>query len=324
MIDTKKVLFIAIAMMMYACNHTNENKQRLTMINTLSYTDVEYIGVKDSVIVSTYSGRIAKRINGIDKENLISQLNDEVYSLVFSKERNEIIASTMESGILVLDAANGRIKKRLSTGSSWINKISLSTNGKYLMGYNGQRKNFVWNVINNYQSIKYPENFPKSYVRFGKEDILYHSGGGKMILWNPETNKIETREVESGNLVDIDEKGNALILNHNEFIINYKKDTIKTIKRNHPDWPYYYASQDTIYRIPLTMKLTTATISNQTVFTGGFDRSIRFWDVQTGVLKDELLKHRATISSIKISRNQSQMVSVDLKGGIQFTELSVK
>jgi len=117
--------------------------------------------------------------------------------------------------------------------------------------------------------------------------------------------------------------GNALILNHNEFIINLKKDTTKTIKRKHPDWPYYYASQDTIYRIPLKMKLTTAAISKQIIFTGGFDRSIRFWDMQTGNLKGELLKHRATISNLKISRNQTQMVSVDLKGGIQFTDINL-
>ncbi|QTD38077.1 hypothetical protein JL193_01870 [Polaribacter batillariae] len=323
MINMRQFLVIIVTVItIYSCNENYKNRSRLTGINTLSYTDVEYIGIRDSAIVSTYSGRIGKIINGIEKEELFAQIDDEIYSLAYSKERNEIMASTMDSGILVLNATNGKIIKKLKTGASWINDISISSDGKYLMGFNGHHENFVWDVTKNYKPIDYPKDFPNAVVRLGKENIIYHTGGGKLILWYPETGQVKVTKSERGKLVDVNSNGDLLYLNHDELIICTLKDTIRiTIKKKHPDWPYYLASRDSIFRIPLQMKLTTAQITKNTVFTGGIDRSIRYWDVATGHLKDELLKHGATISSIKISKDLSQMVSVDLKGGIHYTNL---
>ena len=313
------VAYLVYALLLNACDTRLTSKPKLVGINPISYTDVAYISDIDTVIVSTYSGRIAKRINGNDQEEMIAKLNDEIYSLAFSKQRNEIIASTLSSGIVVLDPETGVIKKTLTTGTSWINKIELSDNGKFLMGYNWQKQNFVWHVLNDYKPMVYPDGFPQSSVRFGKGDDLYHSGENKLVIWNPETDKVTVEKLDNGKLFDIDLNGNVVLLNHDEFTIMAIKDTVASFTKKHPDWPYYYAAYDTIIRIPLSMQLTTACIAKQTVCTGGIDRSVRLWDITTGELKDELLEHRATISSIKSTEDQSQIVSVDLKGGIFFS-----
>lgn len=322
MIKRDSILFWSTVLLgMYSCSNETKMPQKLTGINTLSYTDVTYVSTKDTVIISTYSGRISKRINGLEEEQVITQLNDEIYSLSFSKKRNEIIASTMTGGVVILGASSGKVKKTLSTGTSWINSLNLSSNGKFLMGYNGQRKNFVWNVEKNYEPVNYPSDFPNCIVRFGKGDNLYHSGVDQIILWNPEKASITTKPLSSGRLVDADMYENTVQLSHHEFVINLNKDSTEIIGK-HPNWPYYYARYDTIIRIPYNMQLTTARFAKQTLCTGGIDRSVRFWDVTTGKLKDELLAHRATISSIDISEDETQVVSVDLKGGVHFTNLN--
>lgn len=315
------ILWMISLTVLNACDTSHMSPQKLVGINRLSYTDVAYISDIDTVIVSTYAGRIAKRIKGNNQEEVVVKLNDEIYSLAYSKLRNEIIASTQTSGIVVLDAETGEIKKKLATGTSWINKISISSNSKFLMGYNGQKKNYVWHILNDYEPVVYPNDFPHSLVRFGKGDKLYHSEGNKLVVWNPLKKNVKVEKLDKGKLLDIDQHGNVVLINHNEFTVRAINDTVATFTKKHPDWPYYYAAHDSIIRIPLSMQLTTACISKQIVCTAGIDRSIRFWDINTGELIDELLEHRATVSSMKSTAKQDQIVSVDLKGGIFFTEM---
>lgn len=92
-------------------------------------------------------------------------------------------------------------------------------------------------------------------------------------------------------------------------------------KAEHIDWPMYYAPHDKIYRIPYKFKLTVGRIANGKVITGGLDQSLKLWDINQGKLLSEILGHRATISSLDINKQQNQMVSVDLKGNIIFTDL---
>ncbi|MEW7279895.1 hypothetical protein ABW636_14980 [Aquimarina sp. 2201CG1-2-11] len=321
--NLKEVVLMVVVLLFVSCNTTSNKTQKLTGVNPISYTDVAYISEKDTVIVSTYSGRIAKRIKGDKKEEVLAQINDEIYSLAYSEKTNEIIASTLASGILILDAKSRNIKRRLATGESWINNIQLSNDRKYLMGYNGKGENFVWDIYTNYERMIYPESFTGGLIRFGKSNKLYHSYYDKMVIWNLENHTITTQKINQGRLVDVDDANNKLLIHRNKFTIQSATgDTTKTMSKKHPDWPYYQSGKDTIYRIPIQMELTVGCFAKNTICTGGFDRSIRFWNKTTGDLEGELLTHRATISSIKVSKDQNQMVSVDLKGGIHFTDIN--
>src|SRR5258708_4249151 len=57
---------------------------RFTNINPISYTDVIYTGIKDTVLVSTYSGRISRIINSDLKEKVITKIDDEIYALAYN------------------------------------------------------------------------------------------------------------------------------------------------------------------------------------------------------------------------------------------------
>jgi WD40 repeat protein len=90
--------------------------------------------------------------------------------------------------------------------------------------------------------------------------------------------------------------------------------------KTHPNWPYILNSGDTFY-IPPKMDLTKARFAGDKIYTAGIDRSIRVWDKHTGDLLYEILGHKATISGMDISSESDQMVTVDLKGGIKFSEI---
>lgn len=57
------------------------------------------------------------------------------------------------------------------------------------------------------------------------------------------------------------------------------------------------------------------------IFTSSIDKSIRKWNIDNGELIDDLLGHKATISSLSLSNYETQLVSVDLKGGVKFWDL---
>jgi len=203
----------------------------------------------------------------------------------------------------------------------WCISIFLSDSENYLMGIDVSGKNYIWDISKDYQLIEYPRSFPKSYVRvIDNSGIIYLSGEGKVVLWNPEKDLIEKELSVAGVLVDVDNSGDLLLLSHNEFTKYNAKNNSIEFKRKHPNWPYVLASGDTAY-IPPQMKLTAARFANNKIYTAGIDRSIRVWDKQEGKLLDDWLGHKATINSIDISDDSKQLVSVDLKGGIKFWDI---
>ena len=158
-------------------------------------------------------------------------------------------------------------------------------------------------------------------VGFDASGNLLLKGKGKCIFWNPKTNEIEKEVIVSGALADIDHSGNMLQLDGNYF--QYYRADLDSIsyRKQHPDWPYFLKEQDTTIRIPLQLSLTEGVLTDKYIFTAGIDRSIRKWNKLNGDHLQDLLKHKATISSMSISPDQSQLVSVDLKGGVVFTKI---
>lgn len=58
---------------------------KLTALNPVSYIDVTFLSDRDTVLVCTLSGRLAQRIKGDANEQLIAQLDDEIYVLAYNK-----------------------------------------------------------------------------------------------------------------------------------------------------------------------------------------------------------------------------------------------
>lgn len=129
--------------------------KKFTNINPVSYTDVLFIGTKDTVLVSTYSGRIARVINGSGKEKILAKIDDEIYALAYNKNAGEIIASTLENGILIINERNGKIIKKVPIHSSWANALVCSENFKYLVAYDQKGKRYIFDIANNYQNIDF-------------------------------------------------------------------------------------------------------------------------------------------------------------------------
>ena len=90
---------------------------------------------------------------------------------------------------------------------------------------------------------------------------------------------------------------------------------------NHPSWIFLDPRDKMLGEIPFSMKLTEGKLADTRIFTAGIDRSIRVWSVVDAELIDSWTGHQATISDLKVNHDQSQLVSVDLKGNIKFWKL---
>lgn len=312
---------LLILSILLSCSKIDKKvNQQLIAINPISYTDVTYCSKKDTVLVSTYSGRISKRIKGHSREELVIKLRDEIYSIQYLKKQNMIIASTLNSGILFIDISTGKIKKELKIEkNAWINSIFLSYDETYLIGFDVKGNNHIWNLSKGYEKLKLTKELSNSYIRFAdKSGFLYFQTQDKYIKWDPIVKKIENEFKISGRLVDVNENGDLLSLNFNEFEAFSSKADSVLFKKKHPYYIYKLQNGDTVHD-PYQLKLTDARFGMEKIYTSGLDQSIRVWSKINGKLLDEWYEHNATISALDIT--QEQMVSVDLKGGIKFWNL---
>ena len=318
------LLIVILFFALISCKNQNIFIPKLTNINPVSYTDVTFMGIKDTVLVATFSGRIAKRINGNPKEFVIARIADEIYSLAYLPKRKEIVAATLENGILIINEKNGKIIKKLSLKTTWSLDVFYSENFNYLITQDQKGNQYICDVTKNYQVYPIVANFPKGkIVKMDKYNILTIINSNKVIYWDLINNRIQKEiAVELKKFVDMDEDGNFLSLNYNE-CTKYNSNTHKSeFKVKHPNWiTHDVENESKVYEDPYSMTLTTAKFANNKIYTASIDRTIRVWNKDTGELLKSLTDHKATVNKIRVSKEEKQLVSIDLKGGIHFWNL---
>lgn len=300
------------------------HESSFTAINPLSYTDVVYKANRDTVFVSTFSGSIAEKVRGGNSVKELINLEDEIFSMAYDPKSHRLYASTLHSGIAVIDAVKMTVLEFLPVQGSWISTLFLSKKGDLLAGQAADRQNYIWDLKSD-SPLSLPEglsNYRVAGIHESGELIL--RGGGKYVFWNPQNNEVAREFTLSGSLSDIDDSGNILLLYGNDFLFYSAGADSVSFRKSHPDWPYYLKDQDTLVRIPLQLALTVGQLTDAYIFTAGVDRSIRKWSITDGKLLEDIIAHKATISGLRTSPDHSQLVSVDLKGGIHFYELNKK
>lgn len=317
------VLFIIFFAIM-SCNTQTIFIPKLTNINPVSYTAVTYAGSKDTAFVATFSGRISKRINGNPKETIVARIMDEIYSLAYNPKRKEIVASTLENGLLIINEKNGKIIKKLSLKTTWSVAVFYSDNLNYLITQDQKGNQYIWDVTKNYQEYTFADGFPKGMiVKIDKQNTATIINSNSIFYWDMNNDKLQKEiDVKINKFADMDGKGNFLSLNYNE-CTKYNSNTHKPeFKMKHPNWiTHDIENENKVYEDPYSMTLTMAKFANNEIYTASIDRSIRVWNKETGELLKTLTYHKATVNELKVSKDESQIVSVDLKGGIKFWDI---
>lgn len=153
------------------------------------------------------------------------------------------------------------------------------------------------------------------------EGILFFDGNGVISLWNIKDNMIIKSLELSGRVLSVYGADRLLAISDKNFIVmNINSDSI-LIKKKHPDWPIYVKSKDTTVKVPVSLALTDVISTEKHIYSSSIDKSIRKWNVENGELIEDLLGHKATISALSLSKDETQLVSVDLKGVIKFWDL---
>jgi WD40 repeat protein len=297
---------------------------RFTGINPVSYTDVVYIGEKDTVLVSTYSGRIARIINGQDGETILAQVGDEIYALAYNPIQQEILASTLLNGILVLDAGNGKLLRKISLAATWANTIGCSDDFRYLYAHDQKGQLHSFDMQNNYTRIKPDSSVPPGrIIQIDAQNRVNSISPKKLTIWELHSGKIiKQSKLDLARFADRDSRGNILSIDFNTCKKWDANTQANTLELAHPNWPLPNPENESeVFEIPYQMQLNAAKFARNKIYTAGIDRSVRVWDKESGQLLQTLNGHKGSISKLKVSPNQSQVVSVDLKGAIRFWEV---
>lgn len=317
----KYIFILSVTFLLIACRESRK-EMKLTGINPTSYTSVSYISKRDTVLATTYSGRIDKVIKNGEKETFV-QLDDEIYGISYIPGKNAIAVTTMENGILVLDLKTRKIIKQLDVKNFWALWVNNNRNFLFARDWNGVAH--IWDIQKDYEEVNLSEEVSGlilANVGSLQDEVLFLSQSGETSLFNLSTGNI-TEKMKTGyrGIVDIDKDRKLLMLMKNECFL-YNPDLGETtIAVKHPNYPVRNSDGDLFGEEPVSMTISKARFFGSNYFvTGGIDKSLRVWDKTSGELMQTLLLHHASVSGIDINDSHSQMVSVDLKGGIYFTE----
>lgn len=318
---------LSLAILAGCISNSRISIPKYTSINPISYTDVVYAGIRDTVLISTYSGRISRKINGSNEEKVISRTGMEIYSLAFDRKSGTIAASTLEEGILLINSASGKIIRKIPLKESWSNFILFSDDFRYLSALDQNGRTYVWDARNNYREINLPPAFPKGAIRsIDSEHVATVISRTAMSTWKLSNHQLmHTSPIRIQTFADMDRQGNYLSIDYNECQkYNAEGDSIRFSVR-HPNWPLQNVENEKqIFDIPLSMQITSARFAQDKFYTSSIDRTIREWDKDTGKMLRSLSGHRGTVNKMKVSSDQRQLVSIDLKGGILFWDVEQK
>ncbi|HKL03658.1 MAG TPA: hypothetical protein VJ911_08280, partial [Cryomorphaceae bacterium] len=267
---------LIICILCFSCEQRITLKESgLTAINPLSYTDVIYKAEKDTVLTASFDGKIRQIVKGEKKPKLIIDISDEVYSLAYNKRKNLIYATTLNSGIVVIDEEKAIVERRLPLKEKWARKLFYDPDSRVLMTSDYAGNSYLWQTDNDYKQIPIPDEFAKMIPMMISKDVVYFDGKSTMGRWDMRDDQGYSEVNVKGEIVDIDNQGNALSLSHTEFMVYNTIDDSLMYKNKHPDWPIYVARLDTTMRAPVSLHLTNGLFSENNVYTSSVDRSIR-------------------------------------------------
>jgi WD40 repeat protein len=316
----KFVVFLFSCGILSGCKTSNIFVSKFTGNNPVSITDVAYAGIKDTVLVSTYSGRITRIINGDAAKKVIAEAGDEIYSIKYYPAKKQIAAATLENGIEIINEKSGKVVKKL-TMQSWAVNVFFSADYKYLFANDQTKKSYIWDVDKGYAPANIPENFPAGIIQhINTESIAQIFSAGSISFWDLKNNALVKKiPVQIVRLADMDGKGNYLSIDFNECSKYNSISNKAEFKVRHPNWPLQNTENEAeVFEIPYQMQLTTAKFAGNRIYTAGIDRTVRVWNKETGNYIKTLTGHTGTINKMAISGNERQMVSADLKGGVKF------
>jgi WD40 repeat protein len=199
---------------------------------------------------------------------------------------------------------------------------------------------YIWDATNNYGEIIVSSKVPPGrIVKMDSNGYATIVSQNKIIIWDIKNEVlVKETDAELARFGDIDNLGNILSLDFNEcskyntvekkidFILKHP-NWLREIK-DYPDYqnlkkqsPGLFTEDGLLIMDGYHMQLTMARFARNRIYTASIDRTIRVWDKDSGTLIRSLTGHKATVNKIKLNTSETQLVSVDLKGGIKFWDI---
>tara|TARA_B100001146_G_C16124082_1_gene409312 strand:+ start:55 stop:1032 length:978 start_codon:yes stop_codon:yes gene_type:complete len=299
-------------------------KNKFTSINPVTYTDVLYKSNRDTVFVSTYSGKIYELINNKENRKQIASLDDEIYSLVYNAQSDELYAATLNSGVVIINASTGAVTGTLPIQQTWASQLCYNEQSGLLGTFDYKGNHYIWDLKNDYKLLETPTELQQMRPKYIADNgDIYFDGKSKIIRWNYKTNDMASLN-SSGHIADVDAEKNVVLIGGKEFAFyNAEVDSV-LYKEKHPDWPIHISGKDrkdSIVNVPLSLEVLSGLASPKFIYTYGLDKSIRKWNKSSGSLAATYTKHKGSISGMTMNSDQNQLVTIDLLGNIQFWEL---
>lgn len=261
---------------------------------------------------------------GNELRTFVSGINKGGMAVCFSPNGNNLAVGTFDKVIRIYNISNGREILTLRSQES-ISSIAYSPDGSKIVSVSGSLGDStakIWNAANGNLLINQtlgrinrftgrPLASMKS-VKFSPNGnaIIIADSFGDIIILDANTGRT-IRTISMGNdgveSVDVSRDG--------RLIISGSRDSIKIFDFN---------SGILIRNLPIKdgkINNVFFSLDNKTIISGGGDEGIRFWDIETGRVKNTIIWNRSDIMSMSLSPNGKYIVT---GGGLTSGDYSIK
>jgi WD40 repeat protein len=257
---------------------------------------------------------------------------------------NQIIATTDGIDVKLWNLQTGELLRILNTRGpgGLILSIAISPNGQMLAAACEEYAVHVWNVHSgeHLRVFEYITEFQHEFrgVAFFSDNVTVIAGGTRIVeMWDTRTGKrLPSPLIGSGN---------HLALSPNNHLIGSALDSVEMVEIPHtkvfhemqlpdiagavaisPDglvcaaglrngtiklWQWKTFAERTIQAHSSTIKSLAFTSDGQTLLSGSWDKSIKFWNVQTGKLEGTISENLDEVSRIALSTDNRILVTKD-------------
>ena len=239
----------------------------------------------DGKLIATAStDRTAKLWSTVLKKELttFSGHTDVITALSFSPDNKYLASASDDTTVKLWNIENGKLIASFKVHNDKLKSVAFSPNSKYIATSSEDSSISIWNVESK-KMLHHIKGFkdPVESVNYSPDGklIITTTLGGNVKIWNTANGKLFAEQNVSSGLSYGEFSPDGLFflslfsLYRDVFVKDLKGEWITTIRKAHASW------------------ISSAHFSpdGKTIITASLDRSIKFWDVASGKLKNTIL-----------------------------------